>query len=128
MISYEGIHHVSVVVTDLERAKHFYDEVLGFVESPDRPAFDFPGAWYEIGTMQIHLLVHEPALTVRGTRMIDTRDGHFAVRVKDMQPVLSRLDQYGIAYRNKPDSITGWHQLFITDPDGNIIEFNARPR
>jgi glyoxylase I family protein len=124
----EGIHHISVVVTDLEQSKQFYSEVLGLKESADRPAFDFPGAWYEAGAMQIHLIVHEPSLTRRGTSEINTRDGHFALRVRDMEEVLAQLERCGIVYKNKPDSITGWHQVFITDPDGNIIEFNAPGR
>ncbi|WP_036711666.1 VOC family protein [Paenibacillus pinihumi] len=121
----QGIHHTAVIVTDLERSKHFYGEVLGLKESGDRPAFDFPGVWYEAGEMQIHLIVHEPSRTLRGTNQIDTRDGHFALRVPDMADVIQKLDQHSIAYTNKPDSITGWHQVFVTDPDGNIIEFNA---
>ncbi|GGG17411.1 VOC family protein [Paenibacillus abyssi] len=125
MINYEGIHHVGVVITDLERAKRFYGEVLGLKESGERPAFDFDGAWYEVGAMQIHLLVHEPAKTLRGTTSIDTRDGHFALRVANMQEVLDRLAKHQIPCKNNPDSITGWHQVFVTDPDGNVIEFNA---
>lgn len=121
----DGIHHTSVVVRDLARAKAFYGGILGLKESAERPDFDFPGAWYDIGNMQIHLIVHEPALTVRGTTTIDTRDGHFALRVRSMAEVLQRLEQHGVPYMNKPDSITGWHQVFVTDPDGNLIEFNA---
>lgn len=123
----EGIHHTAVVVRDLARARAFYGGILGLKESGDRPDFGFPGAWYELGDMQIHLIVHESSLTVRGTAAIDTRDGHFALRVRSMNEVLQRLEQYGVPYRNKPDSITGWHQVFIADPDGNIIEFNAAP-
>ncbi|MBJ6362829.1 VOC family protein [Paenibacillus sp. GCM10012307] len=121
----ESIHHTAVIVTDLERSMRFYSEVLGLKESDERPAFDFPGVWYEVGTMQIHLIVHKSARTLRLTDQIDTRDGHFALRVPDMSHVIGKLEQHGIAYQNKPDSITGWHQVFVTDPDGNIIEFNS---
>ncbi|XEC93954.1 VOC family protein [Paenibacillus tarimensis] len=124
-IQYEGIHHTAIVVTDLERAKKFYGELLGLTESRDRPAFEFGGAWYEIGSMQIHLIVHEGARTLRNTTAIDSRDGHFAIRVKEMQPVLERLKRFGVSFRDNPNSITGWHQVFVTDPDGNVIEFNA---
>lgn len=121
---YEGLHHVSVVVTDLDKAKHFYGEVLGLKESKERPNFDFPGAWYDIGSTQIHLIVHSGAKTLRNTQQIDTRDGHLAIRVKDMTPILNRLDEQGWTYYNNPHSITGWHQVFVADPDGNMIEFN----
>jgi len=124
----EGLHHVSIVVSDLERSKWFYGDVLGLAESKSRPAFPFPGAWYETGGGQLHLIVHDEARTTRGTRDIDTRDGHFAFRVSDANAVRERLDAFGWAYADRPHSITGWHQLFATDPDGNVIEFNSKRR
>ncbi|WP_325176603.1 VOC family protein [Paenibacillus alkalitolerans] len=122
---YDGLHHVAVAVTDLEKAKHFYGEILGLQESGERPNFPFPGAWYRIGGNQLHLIVHPEARTVRGTARIDSMDGHFAIRVKDMNTVLKRLNDCGWAYDDRPKSITGWHQVFVTDPDGNVIELNA---
>lgn len=122
---YDSLHHAAAVVTDLEKAKFFYGEVLGLQESNDRPAFDFPGAWYQIGGTQLHLIVHPSAKTFRGTRMIDTKDGHFAIRTRSMEAVKKRLQKHGWPFEDRPDSITGWHQLFVTDPDGNIIEINV---
>lgn len=122
---YESIHHVSIVVTDLEKAKFFYSEVLGLEESLERPAFDFPGAWYQIGATQLHLLALSHAKTLRGTTDIDSRDGHFAIRTNDMVKVIERLQQHDWPYDNRPTNMTEWHQLFVTDPDGNVIEFNA---
>ncbi|KHE67370.1 VOC family protein [Halobacillus sp. BBL2006] len=121
---YEGIHHVSLQVTDLERSKKFYGEVLGFQESNARPEFGFPGAWYQIGETQLHLIVHKEGSTLRGTTEIDSRDGHFAIRVKDMESFIDRLETQEIQMLNKPHNKTEWHQVYISDPDGNIIEFN----
>jgi glyoxylase I family protein len=122
---YEGLHHVAVVVTDLGKAKQFYGEILGLGESDERPNFSFPGAWYNIGSQQLHLIVHDKSRTLRHTSQIDSMDGHFAIRVKDMQQLLKRLDSFGVTYDSRPHSITGWHQVFVTDPDGNVIELNA---
>ncbi|SFF79718.1 Catechol 2,3-dioxygenase [Halobacillus alkaliphilus] len=121
---YKGLHHVSLLVTDIERAKHFYGEVLGFEESSERPDFGFPGAWYQVGETQIHLIVHNEGKTLRGTSEIDSRDGHFAVRVKNIETFLERMETYGVEILNKPHNKTDWHQVFICDPDGNVIEFN----
>jgi hypothetical protein len=30
-----------------------------------------------------------------------------------------------VAIKESPDNVTPWAQLYITDPDGNVIEFNA---
>ncbi|MCA0984407.1 VOC family protein [Halobacillus yeomjeoni] len=122
---YAGIHHVSLLVTDIEKAKHFYGSVLGFEESDERPGFDFPGAWYQVGNTQIHLIVHEEGKTLRGTTALDSRDGHFAIRVSDIEKFIHRMEAYEVEILDKPNSKTGWHQVFISDPDGNLIEFNS---
>jgi glyoxylase I family protein len=121
---YEGIHHVSLLVTGVEKAKQFYGEVLGFKESDGRPDFDFPGVWYQIGNTQIHLIKHDEGKTLRGTNELDSRDGHFAMRVTDMNALIERLDSYSIDYLDKFHNKTNWHQVYVTDPDGNLIEFN----
>ena len=50
------VHHVSVCVTDIAAARAFYVDVLGFRERTDRPDFGFPGAWFDVGGRQVHLL------------------------------------------------------------------------
>ena len=52
----ERIHHASLCVSDLDRAKIFYSEVLG-LEEIARPDFPFPGAWYRAGGNELHLIV-----------------------------------------------------------------------
>jgi catechol 2,3-dioxygenase-like lactoylglutathione lyase family enzyme len=119
-----SLHHVSIVVTDLEAAKAFYGGVLGLAELP-RPPFDFEGAWYAVGDRQLHLIVHAPARALRGTREIDSRDGHFALRVADYDATLAHLRSRGVAVRESRVNATPWAQLYVTDPDGNVVELNA---
>lgn len=118
------LHHVAVCVTDLARAKRFYGSVLGLTELP-RPAFDFPGAWYDLGGGQLHLIVRVAARTLRGTRDIDSRDGHFALRVPSYRAALEGLKARGVPVVERPENATPWAQLHLTDPDGNEIELNA---
>ncbi|MFC7373295.1 VOC family protein [Fictibacillus iocasae] len=122
---YEGIHHVSLLVRDLTAAKVFYEDVLGFNVSSERPEFNFPGEWYRIGSTQLHLIVHETGSARRNSTAIDSRDGHFAVRVKNMSELILRLEKGGAVYKDTPRNKTPWHQVFVSDPDGNLIEFNA---
>lgn len=121
---YENIHHISLAVTDLEKAKHFYGELLEFKEI-DRPPFDFPGAWYEIGNQQLHLIVNHDAKTLRNEDNIETKDGHFAVRVKDYNKMLEFLKKKQVPFIERPDSVSGFAQIFCKDPDHNLIEFNV---
>lgn len=122
---YELIQHVSVLVTDLERARAFYTEQLQFTEDDTRPNFSIPGIWYQVGNTQIHLIVNPDGIARRNTTIIDSRDAHFAVRVKDMPAMIRRLEQNGIQYLDRPQNLTDWHQVYICDPDGNVIEFQA---
>jgi catechol 2,3-dioxygenase-like lactoylglutathione lyase family enzyme len=124
MIVIESLHHVSVTVTDLARARHFYGDVLGLRELP-RPPFDFGGAWYETGDQQLHLIVHPPARTLRGTAQIDSRDGHLALRVASYHETLEYLRAQGVTLLDRHDNLTPWAQIYVTDPDGNVIELNA---
>lgn len=119
-----GLHHVSVTVTDMTRARHFYGQVLGLRELP-RPPFDFGGAWYETGGQQLHLIVHPPTRTMRGTTAIDGRDGHFALRVASYADTVARLAAHGIPLIDHPDNLTPWAQIYVTDPDGNVIELHV---
>ncbi len=124
MITYEALHHVSIAVTNIEKAKHFYGDVLGLQEIK-RPDFDFEGAWYGVGNQQIHLIVFPTAQTLRGTTELSSREGHFALRVADFEETLRHLTSKGIETLEKRKSKSGFAQIFCADPDGNLIELNV---
>lgn len=124
MIVIETLHHVSITVTDLERAKRFYGGVLCLEEIP-RPDFSFAGAWYRLGDRQLHLIVHPHRHTLRGTTEIDSRDGHFAVRVRSYGQTRAHLEASGVPHHDRPHNKTPWPQIYVSDPDGNLIELNA---
>lgn len=119
------LHHAALCVTDITRSKRFYAEVLGLREVP-RPDFDFPGAWYQFDDgSQLHLIVHDRPLALRGTTEIDTRDGHLALRVASYEATLAHLKRQGVDHVAQWDNKTPWAQIYVTDPDGNIVELNA---
>ena len=131
MLEVETLHHVSICVTDIDKARQFYGGVLGLREIPEeRPqAFDFPGAWYDLGEgRQLHLIVHTRPRTLRGTTEIDFLDGHLALRVRSYAQTRALLEAQGIPMEDRPKNPTPWPQIYVTDPDGNIIELNAAAR
>jgi catechol 2,3-dioxygenase-like lactoylglutathione lyase family enzyme len=132
MLTIQTIHHVSLPVTELERSRKFYSEILGLIEI-ERPPFDFPGAWFQVGDRQLHLIVHDNS-TFRADKKVDSRDIHFALRVASYSETRDFLRSKGFhpdAYddlkkmKESPRSTAGWPQLYIMDPDRNVIELNA---
>src|SRR5687768_2183010 len=87
MLEIETVHHVSLPVSDLDRARAFYGGKLG-LEETDRPPFKFGGAWYRVGDRSLHLIVPEPAEepTLKRDKGIDSHDVHFAIRVRSWTP------------------------------------------
>jgi len=128
-----AIHHVSLTVTDLERSRSFYRDILGLDEIT-RPPFNFPGAWFQIGaTQHLHLIVH--ANSTFRHKPLDTRDLHFAVRVTSYQDTVDFLHSQGFSEEAalddphrmivQPYATAGFPQIYIRDPDRHIIELNA---
>ena len=131
MIVITGLHHVSLPVTNLERSRAFYRDVLALREIP-RPPFDFAGVWFAVGDHQLHLIVHDaPTLRARG---IDSHDVHVALRVKSYRDTVAHLRSRGYRedavdetkrLRENPAGKAGFPQVFILDPDRHVIELNA---
>jgi glyoxylase I family protein len=126
-------HHIALTVTDIERSRTFYREILSLEEIP-RPAFTFPVAWFQLGDFrQVHLIVHSHA-TFR-EKPLDTRDVHFAVRVPSYRAAVEFLRAKG--YREDADPndpyymllqlhpTAGYPQIYICDPDRHVIEVNS---
>ncbi len=118
MIRITRINHVSVLVSDTQRALGFYHGVLGLPVNHERPDLGYPGAWLNVGPGQIHLL--ELPSPDSGTRHPHGgRDRHFALDVTDLDAVTAALDAAGFEYTL---SRSGRRALFCRDPDGNAIE------
>jgi glyoxylase I family protein len=129
------LHHILVAVDDLERSRTFYRDVLE-MEEIARPPFNFPGLWFRIGTgdQHLHIIVGMAALQRTG-RPNNPQDIHFALRVKSYKETLIWLKGKGFRedlptsdlknIQLRPNSITGHPQIYIMDPDRNIIEFNC---
>jgi len=116
---FAGLHHVSLLVSDLQRASSFYINVLGLEEDTSRPEMAFPGMWLTIGAQQIHLLCFDKTASGTGAEH-PGRDAHFALAVTSISKVEEILKRVEVPYHM---SKSGRRALFCRDPDGNGIEF-----
>ena len=89
MLKPRALHHAAIRVTDVERARRFYVEVLGFKEIP-RPDVPSPGAWLSLGDAQVHL-IHGPTPHYEGSA---TRP-HLAVVIDNFADASAELDRHG---------------------------------
>ena len=121
MGNYIGLHHVSLLVSDTERALGFYVNVLQ-MEQASRADLPFPGAWLAIGQQQIHLLELPNPDPVTGRPDHGGRDRHVALHVRSLEQIIAALEQADIGYTK---SRSGRPALFCRDPDGNALEIIA---
>ena len=124
MSLFESMSHVSVTVTDVAKAREFYTGLLGFKEIA-RPNFDFPGIWYSLGgELQLHIILNDQLVRPAVEReTIQARYPHFAVWTEDCDETAKRLEQLGLPSRDVISGPTGFRQVFVKDPDGNMVEF-----
>ncbi|NNL77290.1 MAG: glyoxalase [Desulfobacterales bacterium] len=114
-ITVKDYHHIALVISELEKCIWFYGQVLG-LKAIERPAFNFPGHWYQVGkATQLHLMVFDETIskTMR----------HIAIEVEDFDATIQTLKSEGIEIIDGPGKrVDGSDYLFCNDPDGNLIE------
>lgn len=124
MSLFTQIQHVSITVTDVEKARDFYTRTLGLQEIP-RPAFDFPGIWYSLGgELQLHIILNDQLVRPAAEReTITARYAHFALWTDDCDETARQIGELGLPTRDVISGPTGLRQVFVKDPDGNMVEF-----
>jgi catechol 2,3-dioxygenase-like lactoylglutathione lyase family enzyme len=118
----QQIHHVTIIVDDLEKACDFYENVLG-LEPLNTVNLDFPAQFYKVNErQQLHVTEWEDARSFRG---------HVCFQVDEFMPLFKRVKELGIMdtgpwgrTRMLPD---GSMQMFVRDPAGNLVEFSCKP-
>lgn len=113
----EQLDHVALHVADVEASCAFYRDVLK-LPAMERPAFDFPGAWFRLGaTQELHLIGGRTDEVQSGNRRM-----HYALKVDDIdawEEHLKAQDAEILPRRQRPD---GAIQIYVKDPDGYSVE------
>lgn len=112
------MHHTSLLVSDLDKSRRFYEEVLKMRQT-QRPDLPFPGIWYQLGAQQIHLLALPSPDPTSGRPDHGGRDRHVALLVDDLDVIKAMLNEHQVPFTL---SKSGRRALFCRDPDANAIE------
>ncbi|HFQ94490.1 MAG TPA: deoxyribose-phosphate aldolase [Anaerolineae bacterium] len=117
------VAEAALYVTDLERAKQFYTEVLGL---PVSYQFD-DSLFLQTGQNSTLILFDLAALETRES-VIPAHGargaGHVALAIppEQMSSWRGRLLQHGVAVEHEQDWPQGTHSIYFRDPDGNSLE------
>lgn len=126
--------HIGLAVTDLERSKRFYCELLGFshdrnLEQPSAivtpflgldPPADLTAVYLTLGEFQLELLHYSSpgADKARQRRMNETGLTHISLVVPDVPATVAKAAGYG----GEIFSLLGDDAAILRDPDGQFVE------
>ncbi len=117
-------------VGDLQRAIHFYTEVLGMtlLRTTERPEQQYSLAFVGYGSNPDHAeieLTHNHGVV---NYELGTAYGHIALGVPDVYAACDKIRAAGGNITREPGPVKGGNTLiaFVTDPDGYKIELIQR--
>ena len=109
------IAHVNLAVTDVDAARQFYAEVLGLTEIPRTEGQRRPGAWFQLGAVELHLSLEPEPRNAESKR-------HVAFEVRDLEALRDHLEEKGVRLE-EGSPVVGVRRFFARDPAGNRLEF-----
>jgi catechol 2,3-dioxygenase-like lactoylglutathione lyase family enzyme len=131
-------NHVGICVTDVERSRKFYEEVLRFrywweLEAPDEgtsqllqiPAPVGLRAMYLVRDSLVLELLHYSEAEAQPFRQRDMNEPgltHLSFSVGDIPAVLEKVPRYGGQVLADTDMTAA---IMIRDPDGQLIELTS---
>jgi catechol 2,3-dioxygenase-like lactoylglutathione lyase family enzyme len=116
------LDHFNIRTRKLGETVRFYEDVLE-LKKGDRPNFSFPGAWmYSEGKPVVHLV--DISQTSEQQKPDSGVVHHVAFASNGFAGMKARLTSQGLPFdvREVP-GVDVW-QIFVTDPNGVLIELN----
>jgi catechol 2,3-dioxygenase-like lactoylglutathione lyase family enzyme len=114
----ERTDFISVPVTDMERAKRFYEDTLGLPRISER---GFPE--YQLGeNVSVYLIRMEEV----GGAWTAPHSAHVALRVPDVTEARKELEAKGVEFAGDILDTSVCHMAFFKDPDGNQFMLHRR--
>jgi catechol 2,3-dioxygenase-like lactoylglutathione lyase family enzyme len=126
----QGAHHIGLTVPDLERAKTFFIDILGYSQVGERPAY--PAAFVSDGSIMVTLWqVQDPATATAFDRKNVIGLHHLALKVADRAALdtlhrrLQTTDDVEIEFAPEPLGEGPVAHMMCTIPGGIRVEFIA---
>ena len=119
MLDVERIDYIRVPVRDMDRATHFYGDVLGLKRNLHSPTDD----WVEYEAGNVTLAVMTPH--THDYQFAPLPPGTLALRVPDVREAKAKLEAAGVEVNEVWDSGV-CHGAGFSDPDGNRILLHRR--
>ncbi len=107
------LHSIAIFVTDLERARAFYEDGLGLTLAA-KGSFGF-----QFGEHPPYLGVHPAAHD--GAKAMIGRETGITIRVRDLVGLRSELLARGTALLTEPVQQGFGMMAMVADPDGNVV-------
>jgi catechol 2,3-dioxygenase-like lactoylglutathione lyase family enzyme len=116
-----------LVISDLERSRHFYRDVLGATVYREYGGascvLQFQGSWLLLVTGGGPTR-DKPTVTFAPPADPDTVSHEFTLRVPDCQAAYETLKARGAVFLTPPVDWGGEIRCFFRDPDGHLLEIS----
>ncbi len=109
-------------VTDMARAKAFYEETLGLPPGKEL----VPGKWVEFDLPEGGCLAL--STMVQGIAPSDTAGGSLAFEVEDINALVDRLKSKGVTIKMDVFESPVCHMAFVLDSEGNGVMLHQLKR
>ena len=118
------VHHVALNVSDMDRAKEFYVNLLGFSVLGE---YVFPSGTKrldcQLGGTRLEIFCYPREILHPADPHIGYR--HLCFRVTDIRKTVDELNALGIETEDiRPDPMAGGLMTFFRDPDGLTLELH----
>ena len=122
-----SVHHIAIIVSDIEKAREFYVEKLGFEvvrESYRKERDDWKLDLRVDEHTELEIFAEKnPPKRVNRPEACGLR--HLAFRVESVEETVKELTEMGIECEPiRTDSFTGEKMTFFFDPDGLPLEIH----
>lgn len=125
-----AIDHVNIQTRDVGATARFFADVLDLAARPPFPGADANQVTWMFDAAEralVHITLPGMTFAEDAERPLRPDTGafhHVAFECEDHGGMLARLGRLGIAYRQRDIDAIGLKQIFVTEPNGVLIELN----